>query len=82
MEESNAIGAPAPQRTPEDPPLDPFAVKRAFALQRAKRRARIEHEQERRRARVRFYALFGGLVFLALFLSLSVWEKIESVFGL
>jgi hypothetical protein len=26
--------------------------------------------------------LFGGLVFLALFLSLSVWEKIDSVFGL
>jgi hypothetical protein len=31
---------------------------------------------------VRFFVLLGGLVFLVLFLSLSIWEKIEVVFGL
>jgi hypothetical protein len=31
---------------------------------------------------VRFYALLGGLVFVALFLSLSIWQKIETLFGL
>jgi hypothetical protein len=49
---------------------------------RARRRARIEHQQELRRARIRFLALLGALVFLALFISLSIWEKIQAVFGL
>jgi hypothetical protein len=82
MEESPVIGAPAPQQRPDDAGLDPFELKREFALQKARRRAKVEHERELRRARVRFYALLGGLVFLMLFLSLSVWEKIEAVFGL
>jgi hypothetical protein len=82
MEESPFIGAPAPQQPQDDPALDPFELKREFALQKAKRRAKIEHERERRRARIRFYSLLGGLIFLTLFLSLSVWEKIEAVFGL
>jgi hypothetical protein len=81
--QESRIAAPAPHRAPtEDPPVDPAAVRRAFALHRAKRRARIEHERELRRARLRFFVLLGGLVFLALFLSLSIWEKIQAVFGL
>ena len=59
-----------------------MAVPRNLARARAKRRARNEHELERRRARVRFYALLGALVFVALFLSLSIWQKIETLFGL
>jgi hypothetical protein len=49
---------------------------------RARRRARIEHLQELKRARLRFLALLLGLVFLALFIGLSIWEKIESLFGI
>jgi hypothetical protein len=63
-------------------PLDPVAVPRNLAKARARRRARIEHELERKRARVRFYALLGALLFVALFLSLSIWQKVETLFGL
>ena len=60
----------------------PFEGQRAVARARARRRAREEHQLELRRARIRFAALLGGLVFLALFISLSIWEKIQAVFGL
>ena len=81
--ENRRIATPA--RKPkgiERPPLDPVAVPRNLARARAKRRARIEHDLERKRARVRFYVLLGALVFVALFLSLSIWQKIETLFGL
>jgi hypothetical protein len=42
----------------------------------------MEHQQELKRARIRFLALVGALVFLTLFISLSIWETIRSVFGL
>ena len=50
--------------------------------QRAKRQARIEHERERRRARHRFAALMVALVLFTLFLALTIWEQIETLFGL
>ena len=82
-EESGAIPVPAPHKAPnDDPPLGALAGRRAVARARAKRRARIEHQQELKRARIRFFALVGALVFLALFIGLSIWEKIQSVFGL
>jgi hypothetical protein len=49
---------------------------------RAKRRARIEYSREKKRARVRFWVLLGVLVFLTLFIALSIWEKITAAFGL
>jgi hypothetical protein len=83
MEESRAIPAPAPHRAhDEEVSLDRFDGRRAAARARARRRAREEHQQELRRARIRFLALLGALVFLALFISLSIWEKIQAVFGL
>jgi hypothetical protein len=33
-------------------------------------------------ARIRFLALIGVLVFVTLFLSLTIWDKIGSLFGL
>jgi hypothetical protein len=57
-------------------------VPRAFKVARAKRRARIEHSREKKRARVRFWVLLGVLVFLTLFIALSIWEKITAAFGL
>ncbi|MGH3042826.1 MAG: hypothetical protein ACRDNG_13995 [Gaiellaceae bacterium] len=87
------MAAPAPHRaqwgdvpeedvTPDDPPLDPYAVRRRLRRERAKRHARHEHQRERRLADIRFLALMGFLVFLTLFFSLSIWETIGSVFGL
>jgi hypothetical protein len=82
-QQSLAIGSPAPHRRPaDDPPIDPVAVERGLARSRAKRRARIEHKRELRRARFRFLFLLLLLVFVVLFLSLSIWEKIRDVFGL
>jgi hypothetical protein len=82
-QESAFIGSPAPQRPPvEDPPIDPSAVPRAFAHARARRRARIEHGRELRRARVRFLVLLGVLLFVTIVLALSIWEKIQTAFGI
>jgi hypothetical protein len=87
------VAAPAPRRAPgedvpaedvlsDDPPLDPHAVRRRLRRERAKRHALHEHQREKRLAGIRFIALIGGLIFLTLFLSLSIWETIGSVFGL
>jgi hypothetical protein len=82
-QESGLIGSPAPKRPrAEEPPIDPTAVPRAFAQARARRRARVEHRQEQRRARVRFFVLLGFLLFLTIFLALSIWEKIQTAFGI
>ena len=82
-QESSLIGSPAPKRpTAEEPPIDPTAVPRAFAHARARRRARVEHRREQRRARVRFLVLLGILLFLTIFLALSIWEKIQTAFGI
>ena len=81
--ESGAIPAPAPHPARDDDSfIDPRAGAREVARARARRRARLEHQQELKRARIRFLALVGALVFLALFISLSIWETIRAVFGL
>jgi hypothetical protein len=82
------MAAPAPRRAQwedvpaEDPPVDPLAVERRLRRERAKRRARIEHRREQRIAGLRFLVLIGVLVFVTLFLGLSIWEKIRALFGL
>lgn len=86
------MAAPAPRRARVDPPppaqtrrvapgtAPPY--ERALRQARARRRARIEHQRELRRARVRFLFLLVGLVLLAAFMALSIWEKVETLFGL
>ena len=87
------MAAPAPRRAPwedvpkedvvsDDPPLDPHAVRRRLRRKRAKRHALHEHQREKHLAGIRFLALIGVLIFVTLFLSLSIWETIGSVFGL
>jgi hypothetical protein len=81
------MAAPAPRRAPvhehvDEPPIDSRSYQRALRHARARRRARIEHRRELKRARVRFLVLVGALLFFALFVSLSIWEKIEALFGL
>ncbi|MDQ4082730.1 MAG: hypothetical protein M3123_07565 [Actinomycetota bacterium] len=60
----------------------PSPAERAVVRERAKRRARLEHERERKRARARFFVLLGALVFVALVLSLTIWDQIQALFGL
>ena len=50
--------------------------------ERAKRRAKLEHERERRRARRRFLVLLGALLFLTAVLALTIWDQIQALFGL
>jgi hypothetical protein len=86
------VAASAPRRThwedipaeapADDPPLDPQAVTRRLRRERAKRHALYEHQREHRLAGIRFLGLIGFLLFVTVFLSLSIWETIGSVFGL
>jgi hypothetical protein len=87
------VAAPAPRRADwedvpaedvlvDEPPLDSHAVRRRLRRERAKRHALHEHQRERRLAAIRFLALIGTLVFIVVFLGLSIWETIGSVFGL
>ena len=70
-------------RAPEDaPPLDPHAVERAYRLERAKRRARVNRVRERRLAAIRFFAVLLALVGLSVFLLLTIWQQVERLFGL
>jgi hypothetical protein len=66
----------------DTPPIDPDAVARAYRLQRAKRRARLERTRERRLAGLRFAFVLLVLVALTIFLSLTIWKQVERLFGL
>ena len=79
------MAASVPRTRPDDsaPPFDdPVAVHRRFRHHRRKRIARIEHRRELRHARRRFWVLVGTLFVLAVFLSVTIWEQIQSMFGI
>ena len=63
-------------------PLDPHAVGRAYRLERAKRRAREDRQRERRMAALRFVGVVVALLLTCVFLSLTVWQEIQRLFGL
>jgi hypothetical protein len=67
---------------PDDPPVDPDAIDRAYRLHRARRRARVERHRERSRARLRFVVAVFLLVAAAISLLLTIWHEVQSVFGL
>jgi hypothetical protein len=67
---------------PEEPPIDPDAIDRAYHLHRAKRRARIEHKRTRRLARLRFWLVVVGLVAAVVLLALTVWREVQDLFGI
>jgi hypothetical protein len=75
--EAQRVAAP-----PEEPPVDPTAIDRAYRLHRARRRARLERRRERARARLRFVAATLVLAALAVVLLLVLWHEVQSVFGL
>ena len=67
----------AEQSRPETaPPIDdPHAVRRAFIEQRYRRVARLEHRRETKRAQRRFWILVAVLLMLAIFLSVTIWNR-------
>jgi hypothetical protein len=76
------VAQPARRTARDDPPLDPRAVERAYRLERAKRRARLERDRAHRRAGVRFVVVLLILLAGAVALSLTAWQTVERVFGL
>jgi hypothetical protein len=76
------VAEPARRSGSPAPPLDPAAVEHAYRLERAKRRARTEHERARRRARRRFLLVLVALLGLAAAFGLNAWQQIQALFGL
>ncbi|MDQ3858514.1 MAG: hypothetical protein M3327_08735 [Actinomycetota bacterium] len=75
--------APAPRRArTSGVPRPPTSLERSLIRERAKRRARIEHERQRRLARRRFLVLLAALLFLTAVLALTIWDQIQALFGL
>jgi len=73
---------PEIEREPEAPPIDPYAVDRAYHMHRAKRHARVEHRRATRMARFRFWAFLGLLVLACLVVAVTVWGEIQKLFGI
>jgi hypothetical protein len=78
------MAEPARRATPvpDDPPVDPDAIDRAYRLHRARRRMRIERRRERARARLRFFVVVFLLVAAAAAILVTLWREVQSVFGL
>jgi ferric-dicitrate binding protein FerR (iron transport regulator) len=76
-----AASAPRREEARSDPERLP-AIERNLRTERAKRRARLEHERERRAARRRFLFLLLLLVAAAVFLGLTILDQIRSLFGI
>lgn len=77
------MGEPARHEAADEaPPLDPFAVDRAYRAHRARRRARIEHRRSTRWARLRFWLVLVSLLVCAVALVVAVWSEVQRLFGL
>ena len=50
--------------------------------ERARRRAKSEHDREKKLARRRFWILVVFLLFVASVLALTIWDQIQALFGL
>jgi hypothetical protein len=67
---------------PDEPPVDPEAIDRAYHYHRARRNARLRRKREKTHAQLRFMFTFAVLAGLALFLLLTIWHEVQKVFGL
>jgi hypothetical protein len=67
---------------PEEPPVDPGAVDRAYHYHRARRNARTRRKREKSRASLRFAAMFVLLLAIAIVLVFTIWHEVQKVFGL
>jgi hypothetical protein len=67
---------------PEQPPVDPNAVDRAYHYHRARRNARLRRKRETSRARLRFTLALVVLLALAIALIWTIYSEVQRVFGL
>ncbi len=66
----------------EAPPVDRDAVRRAYRLHRARRRARVEHRRRTRWAGVRFWLVVVVLLAIVAVLAAGLSREIYRLFGL
>lgn len=72
----------APTTAPEEVPLDPGAVERAYRFHRARRAARERRHRERRWAGVRFWIVLILVLVGVVLLAAQTLGEIERLFGL
>ena len=66
----------------EPPQHDQASVERAYQYHRRRRAARVERHREHRLARMRFWLVASFLVLLTLVIAVTIWDRVESLFGL
>ncbi len=64
------------------PVFDPVAVDRAYLVEKARRRARVERSRAKRRAGLRFWIVLLVLVVVSGVLVVSIWQQVQRLFGL
>lgn len=67
---------------PEDPPVDPEAVDRAYHYHRARRNAKLRRKREQSHANLRFMVVLAILFAIGIALVLTIWHEVQKVFGL
>jgi anti-sigma-K factor RskA len=68
--------------SPEDPPVDPFAIEEAYRVHRARRAARARLHREKRWAGIRFWLVLLVGIAVVVLLATRTLGEIERVFGL
>lgn len=83
-----AVAQRLPEATRDDaapddtPPIDPVAVRDAYRLHRARRKARIEHRKRTKRAGIRFWLVLAVLLVASVVVAVTIWHEIQQLFGL
>ena len=72
----------ATSRSERPPVFDQERVERSVRVQRARRAHRIEQDEERRIARMRFTFAMATLVSATLVIAALVWHEIRKLFGI
>ena len=67
---------------PEDPPVDPEAVDRAYHYHRARRNAKLRRKREQSHANLRFMVVLAILFAIGIALVLTIWHEVQKVVGL
>jgi hypothetical protein len=67
---------------PDEPSLDPAAIERAYARERARRRARYVRSDEARSSSARYWVVISFLVLLTVLFALTALNQIHSTFGI
>lgn len=67
----------------DDPPKhDPASVAKSYQYHRQRRSARVARDREQRRARWRFWLVAALLLLGSLVLAVTIWDQVQTLFGL